>query len=306
MAFLERLWDKFLDKPERNSTIMAIIFLFQIIPLFIPMGFPMPYSYYTTDFMAVMDGGTTSYGTTFAGIQPGDIVVWGSLDEHASSWSSARDLWATPVMLAVGEKGAHIILANFGFSSISIFNDLISRYINKFYPTLTYGEDYIIAEYMAGAEAAIKSFAENAGSVLDAVYRKPINSYPGFAQVNTFADVDLAWWTVIRTTDHDQFIRQWCTDYLSCDFIASTTYDVVAPYYGNIVKACWQYGHEMEKLIADSYGGKFLGEQIVRIEAQELGVIGFIPCLIWAFYVNWKRAIAEGVSLRPRVGERGQ
>jgi hypothetical protein len=272
MAFLERLWDKFLDKPERNSTIMAIIFLFQIIPLFVPMGFPMPFSYYTEDFMAVMDGGTTSYGTTFPGIQPGDICVWGSLDEHASSWSSARDLWASPVMLAIGEKG----------------------------------EDYIIAEYMAGAEAAIKSFAENAGSVLDAIYRKPINSYPGFAQVNTFADVDYAWWTVIRTTDHDQFIRQWCTDYLSCHFITSSAYDVVAPYYGNIVKACWQYGHEMEKMIADKYGAKFLGEQIVRIEAQELGVIGFIPCLIWAFYVNWKRAIAEGVSLRPRVGERGQ
>jgi len=305
MSFLERLWDKFLERPERNSTIMAIIFLFQIIPLFVPMGFPMPFSFYTTDYMVVMEGGTSSYGETFPGVQPGDIVVWGSLDEHAASWSSARDHWALPVMQAVGERGGKIILANFGYSSISVFSDLISRYLNRYYPELQYGADFVIADYMAGAEAAIKYFAENVGSVLD-IYGKPINSYAPFAHVVDFNDVDYAWGTVIRTTDHDQFWRQWATSYPNHYHIATSAYTTCSPYYGTTIKACWQYAHEMEKIVGDKYGAQFYGEQIVRIEALELGVIGFIPLLVWGFYVNWKRAIAEGVSLRPRVGERGQ
>lgn len=305
MAFLERWWDKFLENPERNSKIFAVIFLLQVIPLVNPLGFPMIYSYYTTDFVAVLDGGTTSYGVTFPGVQPGDIVVWGSLDEHAASWSSGRDMYAVPVMLMIGERGGKFIFANLAYSSISIFNDLVARYVNRFYPDLQYGDDYLISEYVPGAEAAIKYFADNVGSINDAKNGRPINSYPAFAHINTFAEIDYAWETVIRTTDHDMFYRQWATDYPNCKYVTSAGYDVCAPYYGNIVKACWQYSFEMESLIGSKYGAHFYGEQILRIEAQELGVLMYLPLLAWAFYVNWKRAISEGVSLRPDVGTRG-
>ena len=306
MSFLESWWDKFLSNPTRVSTVFAIVFLVQAIPLVQPLGFPMVYSYYTTDFFYLIDGGTMSYGVTVPGVQPGDIVVWGDMSEHAASWSSGRDMWATPVMFMVGERGGKIILANFGYSSISIFKDLISRYMNRFYPDLVYGEDFLITEYMPGREAAVKLFAENVGEIRDAINHRAINSYPAFAHVVDFNDVDYAWGTVIRTTDHDIFFRQFATDYPETNVIASSGYDVCGPYYGNIIKACWQYSFEMEKIIGSKYGGHFFGEQILRIEAQELGVLMYLPLLVWAFYVNWKRAISEGVSLRPRVGERGQ
>jgi hypothetical protein len=54
------------------------------------------------------------------------------------------------------------------------------------------------------------------------------------------------------------------------------------------------------------YGSHFSGEQLITVEITQLGVLTYIPLLIWGFVVNWKRALKEGVSLVPKVGERGQ
>jgi hypothetical protein len=67
-----------------------------------------------------------------------------------------------------------------------------------------------------------------------------------------------------------------------------------------------QYDFEIESIVAAKYGRQFLGEQIAAIEARQLGAIVYIPLLIYGLIVNWQRALSEGVSLTPQVGERGQ
>lgn len=169
---------------------------------------------------------------------------------------------------------------------------------------MVYGENYVISEYLPGREAAVKSFSENIGSIRD-MFGKPINSYPGFSQVNDMLDVDYAYGTIERTTDHDIFIRQWGTEYPNIEFFISE-FLIAAPYYGGIVTALQTGGTEAQARLVPMYGAHFAGEQLITVEITQLGILTFIPLLIWGFYVNWKRALAEGVSLTPRVGERGQ
>jgi hypothetical protein len=313
---LSSLYDRMMTNPERMSKIMGLIFMFQLIPLAFPLGLPIYKSFYTIDLYKVIEGtdnplypGLTTYGEAFPGVQPGDIAVWGSNDEHAGSWSLARDYWSTWPRWVMGEKGAKMIFACFGYSSIGIFKDLIDRYFRQQYPDITYGDDYVITEYLPGAEAAIARFAETAGTIRD-INGRAINSYPTFASVNTMADVDYSWGSVIRTTDHDMFIRQWGSRYpyetTGMCFLLFGEYAVASAYYGTICKACSQYDFEVESIVAETYGRKFLGEQIALKEAQQVWAIVFIPLLVYGLLVNWRRALSEGVSLLPQVGTRGQ
>jgi hypothetical protein len=169
---------------------------------------------------------------------------------------------------------------------------------------MVYGENYVISEYMPGREAAVKFFAENVGDIRD-MFNKPINSYPGFSHVKDINDCHYAWGTIERTTDHDIFIRQWGTEYPDIEFLISE-FLVAAPYYGGIVTCLTGGGAELQAQLVSRYGRWFAGEQLITVEITQLGILTFIPLLIWGFYVNWRRALAEGVSLTPRVGERGQ
>jgi hypothetical protein len=310
------LWDKLLTNPERNSKILGLIFLFQLIPLVLPLGLPIKYSFYTLDNYKVIEGtdnpefpGPTTYGATWPGIQPGDVVVWGSNDEHAASWSQARDWWSTWPRWFMGEKGAKMIFACFGYSSIGIFNDLIDRYFKVQYPDITYGEDYVVTEYLPGAEAAMARFAEQLGNIRD-INGRTINSYPAFADYQTLADVQYSYGSVIRTTDHDMFIRQFGSAYpyetTGHVFLGFMEYAVASAYYGTIVKCCAQYDFETEAIVAAKYGRAFLGEQIALVEARQIWAFVYLPLLVYGLLVNWQRALSEGVSLQPEVGSRGQ
>jgi hypothetical protein len=307
------LWDKFLTNPERNSKIMAILFIFQVIPLVFPLGLPIVYSFYTTDLYKVVEGtnnpefpGPVSYGATFPGIQPGDVIVWGEACEHAGGWSYGRDYWSTLPRWAAGEKGARLILAWFGYPSISIFEDFISRYLEPQYPDLEYGVDYIITQYMPGQEAGMARLTAELGSLNDARQNRRIDSFPGFTDIVDFNDVQYSYGSVCRTTDHDMFIRQFGAAWPNHNFIGFMEYEVGGAYYGGIVKCVMQYDFEIESIVAAKYGRQFLGEQIAAVEARSIGVLAYIPLLVYGLLVNWQRALSEGVSLTPQVGERGQ
>jgi hypothetical protein len=302
---LEALWDKFLANPERNSKIMAVVFLFQLIPIVYPLGIPVPFTVFTKDWYALVEGGTMSYGREMPGVQPGEIVLWGNLAESAGGYNSARDSFGARMMHIVAEKKTKLIMARFATGAGPVFLDIMRRYFDTNYPGLmVYGENYVITEYLPGREAAVKYFAENVGSTRD-MYNKEINSYPGFSHVNDINDCDYAWGTIERTTDHDIFIRQWGTEYPNIEFMISE-FLVAAPYYGGIVTCLQSGGVELQAKLLPIYGRHFAGEQLITVEITQLGVLTFIPLLIWGFYVNWKRALREGVSLTPRVGERGQ
>ncbi len=310
------LWDTFLANPERNSKIFGLIFMFQLIPLVFPLGLPIKYSVYTLDNYKVIEGtnnlefpGLTSYGASWPGVQPGDIVVWGSNDEHSGDWAMQRDWFSTWTRWMMGEKGAKMIFACFGYSSIGIFKDLIDRYFKAQYPGITYGEDYIITEYLPGAEAAMARFAEQLGNIRD-IEGRTVSSYPTFAGISTLADVDYSWGSVIRTTDHDMFIRQFGSAYpfetTGHAFLGFMEYAVASAYYGSIVKCCAQYSFEVESIVALKYGRQFLGEQIATKEAQQIWAVVYLPLIIYGLIVNWRRALSEGVSLTPQVGTMGQ
>jgi hypothetical protein len=306
-------WDKLLTNPERNSKIFGLLFLFQLIPLVMPLGLPIQYSFYTTDLYKLIEGtsnpefpGVISYGDTLPGVQPGDLFVWGEACEHAGGWSQARDYWSTVPRWVVGEKGARMIMAWFGYPSISIFEDCITRYLEAGYPELEYGVDYIITEYIPGQEAGMARFAQQIGSLTDARNNRRIDSYPGFTDVVDFNDVDYSYGSVCRTTDHDMFIRQFGTQYPDHHFFLFGEYQIGGAYYGGIVDAVMQYDFEIESIVALKYGRQFLGEQIAGIEARQVGAIVYIPLIIYGLIVNWQRALSEGVSLTPQVGERGQ
>jgi hypothetical protein len=302
---LEVVWDKFLSNPERNSKIMAVIFLFQLIPIVYPLGIPVPYTVFTKDWMALVEGGTMSYGREMPGVQPGEIVLWGNIAESAGGYNSGRDTYGAKFMHMIGEKKAKLIMARFSTGSGPVFLDLIRRYFDSNYPGLmVYGENYVISEYMPGREAAVKYFAENVGDIRD-MFNKPINSYPGFSHVKDINDCKYAWGTIERTTDHDIFIRQWGTEYPDIEFLISE-FVVAAPYYGGIITCLEQGGVEVQAQLVPRYGAQFAGEQLITVEITQLGILTWIPLLIWGFYVNWKRALREGVSLTPKVGERGQ
>jgi hypothetical protein len=301
---LESWWDGFLKDPERNSKIMGLVFILQLIPLAVPLGFPIKYSFYTTDLFNLIEGGPMSYGVVEPGLGPDDVFVYGDCAEHVGDYSAHRDMWSTLVRWVAGEKHIRIICAWFGYSSISVFMDIWDRYMKPY--NLEYGVDYVWTEYLPGREAAIKYFAENVGDVLDAINHQPISSYSGFADVNDFNDVTMAMGTVIRTTDHDMYIRQWGTQWPNVKYILRGEFAIGGPYYGAAVRAVTQYDFEIEHIAASQYGSKFLGEEITQIESKEVWAIMYIPLLVWGLYVNWKRQLAEGVSLEPRVGERGQ
>ena len=303
MSFLFSLWDKYIENPDRNSKIMAAIFLFQLIPFVFPLGLPLPYSPYTRDWFAYVDGGETSYGVTLPGIQAGDLVVWGDASEHTAYYSTQRDFWGTQVMAIMGERGAKMIFAVFATPSISIFTDLIDRYMGRY--NVVYGEHYLVTEYLPGMEAAVKFFADNLGEVKD-IRGNTISSYSAFADVSDFNDVDYAYDTAPRATDHDMFIRQWATQYPNINFMLGTEYATGAAYYGTLVKAVWQYQYEIEQIAGVNYGAHFFGEEIIKVEARSVWTLVYIPLLIWGLFVNWRRALKEGISLIPRVGERGQ
>jgi hypothetical protein len=150
------------------------------------------------------------------------------------------------------------------------------------------------------------NFAANLGSINDARNNRPINSYPGFSDVVDFNDVDYSYGSVCRTTDHDMFIRQFGAAYPDHYFFLFGEYQIAGAYYGGICAACMQYDFEIESIVAAKYGRQFLGEQIAAIEARQLGAIVYIPLIIYGLIVNWQRALSEGVSLTPQVGERGQ
>jgi hypothetical protein len=306
-------WDKLLTNPERNSKIFGLIFMFQLIPLVFPLGFPLKYSFYTTDLYKLIEGtdnpefpGVISYGDTLPGVQPDDLIVWGEACEHAGGWSYARDYWSVVPRWTIGEKGARMIMGWFGYPSISIFEDCISRYLEAEYPELEYGVDYIISEYIPGQEAGMARFCSQLGSLNDARFGRPINSFPGFTDVVDFNDVDYSYGSVCRTTDHDMFIRQFGAAYPNHYFFLFGEFQIAGAYYGGICSACMHYDFEIEAIVAAKYGRQFLGEQIASIEARELGALVYIPLIIYGLIVNWTRAFSEGVSLTPQVGERGQ
>ena len=308
MGVLENLWDKFLANPERNSKIMAVIFLFQWIPIVYPLGIPVPYTVFTKDYWALTEGGTMSYGREMPGMQPGEIFLWGNLAESAGGYNTGRDYYGIQLMHIIAEKGCKLIMARFATGAGPVFLDVIRRYFDANYPGLmVYGENYVITEYLPGREAAVKFFAENIGSTRD-MFNKPLNSYPGFSHVNSMLDVAYSFGTIERTTDHDIFIRQWGTEYPDHEFLLAE-FPVASPYYGGII-TCLTYGTsavELQAKLLAEYGYKhFAGEQLITVEITQLGVLTFIPLLIWGFFVNWRRALREGVSLVPRVGERGQ
>lgn len=304
MGALESLWDKFIENPERNSKIMGLIFIIQLLPLVYPLGFPIKYSFYTTDLFNLIEGGPMSYGVVEPGLQPDDIFVYGDQAEHVGDYSAHRDMWSTLVRWIAGEKKIRMICAWFGFSSITVFTDIWERYMKPY--NLEYGVDYIWTEYLPAGEASMSYFAENTGTTLDALYHQPINSYPGFTDVKDFNDVTMAMGTVIRTTDHDMYIRAWGTQWPNVKYILRGEYAIGLAYYGQAVRAVTQYDFEIEHIAGTTYGSKFFGEEITKIESKELWALMYIPLLIWGLFVNWKRQIAEGVSLTPRVGERGQ
>jgi len=308
MGFFENLWDKFLANPERNSRIMAVIFLFQLIPIVYPLGIPVPYTVFTKDYWALTEGGTMSYGREMPGMQPGEIVVWGDLAESAGGYNTGRDYYGAQLEHIIAEKGCKLIMATFATGAGPVFSDIIRRYFDKNYPgVMVYGENYVITEYLPGREAAVKYFAENIGATRD-MFNERIDSYPGFSDIVDMNDVDYSWCLVERTTDYDIFIRQWGTEYPNHEFLLQE-FAVASPYYGGII-TCLTYGTsavELESKLLAEYGkAHFAGEQLITVEITQLGVLTYIPLLIWGFVVNWKRALKEGVSLVPRVGERGQ
>jgi hypothetical protein len=307
MGVLENIWDKFLANPERNSKIMAVIFLFQLIPIVYPLGIPVPFTVFTKDQWAMFEGGTMSYGREMPGMQPGEIILWGNLAESAGGYNTGRDAFGAYLMQALGEKGCKLIMARLATGAGPVFLDVIRRYLDTNYPGLmVYGENYVISEYMPGREAAVKYVAEQLGSIKD-MFGNAINSYPGFSHVNDINDIQYSWGTVERTTDHDIFIRQWGTEYPNHEFAMTGAFAIAAPYYGGIITSLVGGGVELQAKLLSHYGkAHFAGEQLVTVEVTQLGILTFIPLLIWGFYVNWRRALREGVSLTPRVGERGQ
>ena len=308
MGVLETLWDKFLANPERNSKIMAVIFLFQLIPIVYPLGIPVPETVFTTDYMALVEGGTMSYGRDMPGMQAGEILVWGNLAESAGGYNTDRDNYAAQLQHIIAEKGLKLVMARFATGAGPVFLDIIRRYFDNNYPGLmVYGENYVISEYLPGREAAVKYFAENIGATRD-MFNNRIDSYPGFSNIGDMNDIQYSFGTVERTTDHDIFIRQWGTEYPNHEFMLAE-FLVAAPYYGGIITAL-TYGTsatELQFKLLTTYGkSHFAGEQLITVEITQLGVLTFIPLLIWGFIVNWRRALKEGVSFTPKVGERGQ
>jgi hypothetical protein len=173
-----------------------------------------------------------------------------------------------------------------------------------------YGEDYLVTEYLPGAEAAMARFAEQIPNIRD-INGRTISSYPAFAHLNTLADVQYSYGSVIRTTDHDMFIRQFGSAYpyetTGHAFLGFMEYAVASAYYGTIVKCSAQYAFEVESIVNLKYPGKaFLGEQIALVEARQIWAFVYLPMLIYGLLVNWQRAMSEGVSLTPQVGTRGQ
>jgi PKD repeat protein len=214
------------------------------------------YSEYTSDLFTLIEGGELSYHEIMPGVQPGDVVVWGDLCEQTDQYSFDSGWWATLPLWLIGERGAKMVMAWFGAPSITVFTEVVTKYIAQHYPEKQYGVDYVITEYIPGGEAAIARFASQLGDLND-VNGTTINSYPAFTDILTMDDVNYSYGTVCRTTDHDMFIRQFAAAYPEHSFILFGEYQVGGAYYGGLVKAVTHDPDEIIDLLYNTYGRVF-------------------------------------------------
>jgi len=225
-------------------TLITIVLV--IIPLFYPLGLPVPISEPARDFYKTIEA-----------LPSGGVVVV-AFETEPSGWTDVKD--ATYAMMKeMYRKDLKVIYASFLPNSDPVLQGAFSV-VNAATFGKTYGTDWVYLGYISGEESAVAKFADDMQGTVSIDYKgTPISQLPIMQGLQTGKNVNLV---IIETTgvsSHEKYVRQYNSRYGTAlvEVVASGSSIGVIPYYPTIIKGylAGASGGAMLEILTNSPGG---------------------------------------------------
>jgi hypothetical protein len=287
LAWYEYIWKM---KAEQMAALMIIA---AAIPLWMPLGIPMPTSYLSTD-----------YYKTVESIPAGGVVVIGANIYEIGGYRASRDLWGAQFTHWV-RKQLKILCVVLDTTAHMAFEDVMRRYRldSRAGGPYVYGRDWVITPYIPGEEPAMKAVALDIWKACNGrdFYGTPFEQLPMMANLHSFNDVQLTTFKAYSGTHIEMFIRQWTlASYPNVKAVASHAYEDLAYAYGKFIQGTISGARgsaEYEYLI------NFPGEERAKIESRNTEAFLLFACIILgAVYLNRQKA-RQAIKAPAKEGE---
>lgn len=192
----ETIWDR-LQRIDRR-VIYWLLFILLIIPFLRPLGLPISISPQTR---SLIEG--------LRKLKEGDVVVV-NISSGVSAWPECLPSLVAVSKVLIQQKAKIIYWTSFVDGHMT-FEKIVEKVPG--FKGLTYGTDYVMLGYYAGAESTVAQLATNIRSIFTADYKgTPIDQLPIMKNVNSAKDVSMV--ISSDTGDYgDYYIRQWRIPY---------------------------------------------------------------------------------------------
>jgi len=231
----------------------AILTVLSAIPVFIPIGVPIPIGYTTRDFY-----------NTIQSLKVGGIVAL-PFQETTAHYNSYRDGW-TAMLLQLFTRRAKLICYSLQTETPQVWETLF-RFVDMSKYNYTYGVDYVIFPFLSGDESALASIGANMRLFTTDLYGTKTADIPVMAKVRTLADVDLTISSYSSNDFADMYVRQWPARYGVKALTTMRAYGDVAQHYGKYIFGCEDRPAEYEKLTG------YAGEDLIISDAQNVTAV---------------------------------
>jgi len=259
-------------------TLFVLSLILTALPIIRPLGFPIPISVYTKDFIGELDK-----------LKPGDIVISSyEIPDMSEYLGYTTDFAAVNKYLA--SKHPSIIFVAWREFNVPITQDIVKRVdLEKTYGYV-YGKDYVILPFVPGEEAGLVSFASDIHATCRTdFFGHPIDSLPLMQKVRTLKDANFILFMGITFTFTLSGVRQWATPYAARFVTWLVGVSTVLPYYGKEVKAHLGYEHlaEFEKATG------IPGEAMMKLDISNLVQWAGVLWATFFVYLNVQDYIKE-------------
>jgi hypothetical protein len=233
---------------------MALILtVLSAIPVFIPIGLPIPIGYTTKDFY-----------NTIQNLKEGGMVAL-AFQMNLANYVPYRSGY-TAMLLQLFTRKAKLICYSFYADTPQVWQALFT-YVNMEKYNYRYGVDYVIFPFLSGEESALATIAANMRVFTTDIYGTNTEDIPLMANVRTLSDVDLAITSYSSNDFADMFVRQWPAKYGVKALTSMRAYGDVAQHYKKYIFGCEDRPAEYEKLTG------YPGEDLIIADANNVTLI---------------------------------
>jgi hypothetical protein len=285
-AWYEYIWKM------RAEHLAAIMLIVAALPIWVPLGIPMPRSYLSWD-----------YYQTVESIPDGGVVVIGANIYEIGDYHGSRDLWGAQFTHWV-KKHLKIVCVVLDTTAHMAFEDVMRRYKldSRVGGPYVYGVDWVITPYIPGEEPAMAAVAADIWKACNGrdFYGTPFEQLPIMANIHSFRDVHLTTFKAYSGTHIEMFIRQWTSAaYPNVKGVASHAYEDLAYAYGKYILGTLSGARGAAEY--EYYLG-FPGEERAKIEARNTEAFLLFACIVvGAIYVNMQKRRAAAKVPERRV-----